>query len=111
MVPPQVEGIVSKVVKDGAYTVTDVLAVVQLADGSEYPLKLAQKWPIRIPRPTNKRYPATIPLVTGQRILDTLFPIAKGGTAAVPGGFGTGKTMTQHQIAKWSDADIIVYIG
>lgn len=111
MVPPQVEGIVSKVVKDGSYTVTDVLAVVQLADGSEYPLKLAQKWPIRIPRPTNKRYPATIPLVTGQRILDTLFPIAKGGTAAVPGGFGTGKTMTQHQIAKWSDADIIVYIG
>ena len=88
-----------------------MLAVVQLADGSEYPLKLAQKWPIRIPRPTNKRYPATIPLVTGQRILDTLFPIAKGGTAAVPGGFGTGKTMTQHQIAKWSDADIIVYIG
>ena len=111
MVPPQVEGIVSKVVKDGSYTVTDVLAVVQLADGSEYPLKLAQKWPIRIPRPTNKRDPATIPLVTGQRILDTLFPIAKGGTAAVPGGFGTGKTMTQHQIAKWSDADIIVYIG
>ena len=111
MVPTQVEGIVSKVVKDGSYTVTDVLAVVQLADGSEYPLKLAQKWPIRIPRPTNKRYPATIPLVTGQRILDTLFPIAKGGTAAVPGGFGTGKTMTQHQIAKWSDADIIVYIG
>ena len=111
MVPPQVEGIVSKVVKDGSYTVTDVLAVVQLADGSEYPLKLAQKWPIRIPRPTNKRYPATIPLVTGQRILDTLCPIAKGGTAAVPGGFGTGKTMTQHQIAKWSDADIIVYIG
>ena len=67
--------------------------------------------PIRIPRPTSKRYPATVPLVTGQRILDTLFPIAKGGTAAVPGGFGTGKTMTQHQIAKWSDADIIVYIG
>ncbi len=111
MVPPQVEGIVSKVVKDGAYTVTDVLAVVQLADGSEYPLKLAQKWPIRIPRPTNKRYPATIPLVTGQRILDTLFPIAKGGTAAVPGGFGTGKTMTQQQIARWSDAGSIVYLG
>ena len=111
MVPPQVEGIVSGVVPDGSYTVNDVLAKVQLADGSEYSLKLAQKWPIRIPRPTSKRYPATIPLVTGQRILDTLFPIAKGGTAAVPGGFGTGKTMTQHQIAKWSDADIIVYIG
>ena len=66
---------------------------------------------IRIPRPTSKRFPASKPLVTGQRILDTLFPIAKGGTAAVPGGFGTGKTMTQHQIAKWSDADIIIYIG
>ena len=72
---------------------------------------MAQKWPIRVPRPAQKRYPASRPLVTGQRILDTLFPIAKGGTAAVPGGFGTGKTMTQHQIAKWSDADIIIYIG
>ena len=71
----------------------------------------AQKWPIRVPRPTLKRYPASVPLITGQRILDTMFPIAKGGTAAIPGGFGTGKTMTQHQIAKWSDADIIIYIG
>ena len=72
---------------------------------------MTQKWPIRIPRPTVKRYPASKPLITGQRILDTLFPLAKGGTAAIPGGFGTGKTMTQHQIAKWSDADIIIYIG
>ena len=96
---------------DGKYTITQPIAVLTLEDGSEYELKLAQKWPIRIPRPTSKRYPASKPLVTGQRILDTLFPIAKGGTAAVPGGFGTGKTMTQHQIAKWSDADIIVYIG
>ena len=72
---------------------------------------MTQKWPIRVPRPTNKRYAASEPLITGQRILDTLFPIAKGGTAAIPGGFGTGKTMTQHQVAKWSDADIIVYIG
>ena len=111
MVPPKVEGKIKKILPDGEYSVSEILAVVEQTDGSEYPLKLAQKWPIRIPRPTSKRYPATVPLVTGQRILDTLFPIAKGGTAAVPGGFGTGKTMTQHQIAKWSDADIIVYIG
>lgn len=72
---------------------------------------MTQKWPIRVPRPSAKRYPATRPLITGQRILDTMFPLAKGGTAAIPGGFGTGKTMTQHQIAKWSDADVIIYIG
>ena len=111
MVPPKVHGIVKSVVPDGKYNITQTIAVLILDDGSEYPLKLAQKWPIRVPRPTSKRYPASKPLVTGQRILDTLFPIAKGGTAAVPGGFGTGKTMTQHQIAKWSDADIIIYIG
>ena len=111
MVPPAIHGTVTKVFPDGKYTVTQTIAVLTLEDGSEYQLKLAQKWPIRIPRPTSRRYPASRPLVTGQRILDTLFPIAKGGTAAVPGGFGTGKTMTQHQIAKWSDADIIIYIG
>lgn len=72
---------------------------------------MTQHWPIRVPRPVSRRFPASVPLVTGQRILDTMFPIAKGGTAAIPGGFGTGKTMTQHQIAKWSDADIIIYIG
>ena len=111
MVPPKVHGIVKSVVPDGKYNITQTIAVLTLDDGSEYPLKLAQKWPIRVPRPTSKRFPASKPLVTGQRILDTLFPIAKGGTASVPGGFGTGKTMTQHQIAKWSDADIIIYIG
>ena len=111
MVPPKVHGIVKSAVPDGKYNITQTIAVLTLDDGSEYPLKLAQKWPIRVPRPTSKRFPASKPLVTGQRILDTLFPIAKGGTAAVPGGFGTGKTMTQHQIAKWSDADIIIYIG
>ena len=84
---------------------------LKLEDGTEKEITLAQKWPIRVPRPTLKRYPASVPLITGQRILDTMFPIAKGGTAAIPGGFGTGKTMTQHQIAKWSDADIIIYIG
>lgn len=111
MVPPNIHGVVKSVVPDGKYNITQTIAVLTLQDSSEYELKLAQKWPIRIPRPTSKRYPASKPLVTGQRILDTLFPIAKGGTAAVPGGFGTGKTMTQHQIAKWSDADIIIYIG
>lgn len=111
MVPPNIHGVIKSVVPDGKYNITQTIAVLTLEDGSEYELKLAQKWPIRIPRPTSKRYPASKPLVTGQRILDTLFPIAKGGTAAVPGGFGTGKTMTQHQIAKWSDADIIIYIG
>ena len=111
MVPPQVEGTVIRVVPDGEYTIQDTIVTLELKDGSTKDLTLCQKWPIRIPRPVNKRYPASVPLVTGQRILDTMFPIAKGGTAAIPGGFGTGKTMTQHQIAKWSDADIIIYIG
>ena len=112
MVPPNLsEGTVIKAAPDGAYTILDPIVTVQFADGTTKDLSLAQKWPIRIPRPTHKRFPASVPLVTGQRILDTLFPIAKGGTAAIPGGFGTGKTMTQHQIAKWSDADIIIYIG
>ena len=111
MVPPNMEGTVLNVVEDGQYTIDTPLLTLQLDNGEEVPLTMTQKWPIRVPRPTSKRYPASKPLVTGQRILDTLFPIAKGGTAAVPGGFGTGKTMTQHQIAKWSDADIIIYIG
>lgn len=111
MVPPQVEGTVIRVVPDGDYTIQDTIVTLELKDGSTKDLTLCQKWPIRIPRPVSKRYPASVPLVTGQRILDTMFPIAKGGTAAIPGGFGTGKTMTQHQIAKWSDADIIIYIG
>ena len=112
MVPPNIaEGTVIKAAPDGDYTILEPIITIELRDGSTRDLALAQKWPIRIPRPTHVRYPASVPLVTGQRILDTLFPIAKGGTAAVPGGFGTGKTMTQHQIAKWSDADIIIYIG
>lgn len=111
MVPPQVEGTVIRVVSDGDYTIQDTIVTLELQDGSTKDLTLCQKWPIRIPRPVSKRYPASVPLVTGQRILDTMFPIAKGGTAAIPGGFGTGKTMSQHQIAKWSDADIIIYIG
>lgn len=111
MVPPDLEGQVIDVAASGSYTIHDPLVTLQLKDGSKTTLSMAQKWPIRIPRPVHKRYPAAKPLITGQRILDTLFPLAKGGTACIPGGFGTGKTMTQHQIAKWSDADIIIYIG
>ena len=111
MVPPDVEGTVTKVVPDGKYTINDPIITIVDRDGKEKVLTLTQKWPIRIPRPTAKRYSSDRPLITGQRIIDTLFPIAKGGTAAIPGGFGTGKTMTQHQLAKWCDADIIIYIG
>lgn len=111
MVPPDCEGVVISVKPDGKYTITDTIVTIQTKNGEEKELSLTQKWPIRTPRPVNKRFAPDRPLITGQRILDTLFPIAKGGTAAIPGGFGTGKTMTQHQLAKWSDADLIVYIG
>lgn len=111
MLPPGMEGEVLRVQPDGAYRIDQELAVIRTEKGAEETLTMVQRWPIRIPRPVSKRYPADRPLVTGQRILDTLFPIAKGGTAALPGGFGTGKTMTQHQLAKWCDADIIIYIG
>lgn len=111
MIPPYIKGTVKSVCKDGEYTIEDTIAVITLENGSEYNVTLSQKWPIRNPRPVKKRHPSSLPLVTGQRIIDTLFPIAKGGTAAIPGGFGTGKTMSQHQIAKWSDADLIIYIG
>lgn len=111
MLPPGVAGEVVSVQPDGDYTIEQELVTIRRKDGTLCPLSMIQKWPIRTPRPVAKRYPADRPLVTGQRILDTLFPIAKGGTAALPGGFGTGKTMTQHQLAKWCDADIIIYIG
>ena len=111
MVPPNISGMITKVAPDGEYTIDEPLVTVELESGKTIDLTMTQKWPIRVPRPTHHRFPASKPLVTGQRILDTMFPIAKGGTACVPGGFGTGKTMTQHQIAIWSDADIIIYIG
>ena len=111
MVPPDLEGTVVSVKPDGNYRISDPLVTIALADGTQKELPMMQRWPIRVARPAHQRYPASVPLITGQRILDTMFPIAKGGTAAIPGGFGTGKTMTQHQIAKWSDADIIIYIG
>ncbi len=112
MVPPDIKK--AKVVSvrpDGAYTVNDPVITIELPDGSTRDLMLSQKWPIRVPRPVKTRLPASEPLVTGQRILDSMFPIARGGTAAIPGGFGTGKTMTQHSIAKFSDAGVIIYIG
>ena len=111
MIPPDVTGTVVSAVEDGKYTIHDTLVTLELSDGTTRNITMTQRWPIRVPRPAHDRIPASVPLITGQRILDTMFPIAKGGTAAIPGGFGTGKTMTQHQIAKWSDADIIIYIG
>ena len=111
MVPPDVEGTVTEVIPDGEYTIDETLVTLELSNGSAKELSMTQRWPIRVPRPTHHRFQASVPLVTGQRIIDTMFPIAKGGTAAIPGGFGTGKTMTQHQLAKWCDADIIIYVG
>lgn len=111
MIPPYLHGKVVAVKPDGAYTIEESLITLDTGTGETVEIQMAQRWPIRTPRPVNQRFSASVPLVTGQRIIDTMFPIAKGGTAAIPGGFGTGKTMTQHQIAKWSDADIIIYIG
>lgn len=111
MVPAGVAGKVTEVVENGTYTVEDVLAKVETEDGNTVELKLAQRWPVRRPRTVSRRLATNDLLVTGQRVLDVFFPIAKGGTVAIPGGFGTGKTMLQHQIAKFCDADVIVYIG
>ncbi len=111
LVPLQVQGTFAEVRPDGDYQVTEVLAVVVDEKGQKIPLTAAQEWPIRRPRPAAARLPIQRPLVTGQRVIDTLFPVGKGGCAAIPGPFGAGKTMVQHQLAKWSDADIIVYLG
>ena len=111
MVSPYLSGKVVEVVNDGEYTINDVIMKIEDKDGNIHECTLCQRWPIKKARPVTKRLPISRPLVTGQRVIDTLFPIAKGGTAAIPGGFGTGKTMTQHQLAKWCDADIIVYVG
>ena len=109
--PSPCSGKVVYAAPDGEYTVKDILVRVLTASGETEELSLTQEWPIRVPRPVEERLPLSKPLITGQRNVDTMFPIAKGGAAAIPGGFGTGKTMHQHQLAKWSDADIIVYIG
>ena len=111
LVPAGVSGRVTKVAPAGAYRVSDTLVELTDDHGRVHSLSLAQRWPIRTPRPIAQRLPIDRPLVTGQRIIDTLFPIGKGGAAVIPGPFGAGKTMTQHQLAKWSDADIIVYLG
>ena len=111
IVPPGVEGEVTWCAPSGEYSITEPLVKIRNREGDEETLCLLQEWPVRAPRPVSERLALSKPLLTGQRVLDVFFPIAKGGTAAIPGGFGTGKTMTQHQLAKWSDADIIVYIG
>ena len=111
MLSPLLSGKVVEVKENGQYKINDVVMKIEDEHGHIHECTLCQKWPIKQARPTLERLPISIPLVTGQRVIDTLFPIAKGGTAAIPGGFGTGKTMTQHQIAKWCDADIIIYVG
>ncbi len=111
MLSPLLEGDVVSVSADGEYTINDTVVKIKDKNDKEHELTLCQKWPIRTPRPAQQRMLIQRPLITGQRVIDTILPIAKGGTAAIPGGFGTGKTMTQHQLAKWCDADIIVYIG
>ena len=111
MLRPDLSGVIKEVRADGEYTVFDTVAVLEDDFGERHSLTLCHQWPIRTARPVRERLSPTIPLITGQRIMDTLFPVAKGGTAAIPGGFGTGKTMNQHQLAKWCDADIIIYVG
>lgn len=111
MVSPYTKGKVIEVAPSGQYKIDDVIMKIEDENGHIVECTLTQKWPIKQARPVLRRLPISTPLVTGQRVIDTLFPIAKGGTAAIPGGFGTGKTMTQHQLAKWCDADIIVYVG
>ena len=110
MVPPTLRGTITSI-QSGSFNVTETIATLKTEDGREVPLTMTQKWPVRVGRPYLKKYPPKRPLCSGQRIIDTMFPIAKGGTAAVPGPFGSGKTVVQHQLAKWSDVDIVVYIG
>ena len=110
MLPPKMSGKISKI-KDGEYTVEDAIGEITLKNGKKEKLTLMQKWPVRVSRPYATKLPPVTPMITGQRNIDSLFPIAKGGTACVPGPFGSGKTVVQHQLAKWSDVDIVVYIG
>ncbi len=111
MVPPNLKnGTIVDVISEGDYDIEQVVATLETSEG-KIPLKMYHKWPVRKPRPYTERYDPTVPLITGQRVIDTYFPIAKGGTGAIPGGFGTGKTVTLHQIAKWADSKVVVYIG
>ena len=111
MVPPTMHGTITKIAPAGDYTVLEPIATLTTDDGREVELPMMQKWPVRVGRPYQHKYPPKRPLCSGQRVIDTMFPIATGGTAAVPGPFGSGKTVVQHQLAKWSDVDIVVYIG
>jgi V/A-type H+-transporting ATPase subunit A len=112
LVPPNnAEATITEIVKEGDYDLEDVIAQAKSKSADKIELKMYHKWPVRKPRPYAERYDPTVPLVTGQRIIDTYFPIAKGGTGGIPGGFGTGKTVTLHQIAKWADSQVVVYIG
>jgi V/A-type H+-transporting ATPase subunit A len=104
------KGIITDISKEGEYAVEDSILTLN-SDGKEICLNMVQKWPVRVPRPFVEKLPPDEPLLTGQRIIDTLFPVARGGTATIPGGFGTGKTVTQHQLAKWAHANVIVYVG
>ena len=111
MVPPNVKGTLQWIASEGEYTVEECIAKVQASDGSLHELQLMQRWPVRIPRPVKEKVFTDVPMLTGQRILDVFFPVIKGGTACVPGPFGSGKTVIQHQLAKWSDVDVVVYVG
>ena len=110
MIPPKMKGTIVSI-QSGAFTVTETVAVLETEEGEKVQLPMMQKWPVRVGRPYKHKYPPTIPLQSGQRIVDTFFPVAKGGTAAIPGPFGSGKTVMQHALAKWSDVDLVVYIG
>jgi V/A-type H+-transporting ATPase subunit A len=110
LLPPNLQGILVDIAPKGDYTITEVIATIE-SNGTKIDVPMMQKWPVRKPRPHSRRLPPSIPLITGQRVIDTFFPIAKGGSASIPGGFGTGKTVTQQQLAKWSDANIIIYVG
>lgn len=111
MVPPNLKGTLKSVAAAGTYNVKQTVAVLTKEDGTDVELTMSQRWPVRVGRPYKHKYPPTRPLSSGQRIVDTFFPVAKGGTAAIPGPFGSGKTVMQHALAKWSDVDIVIYIG
>ena len=110
MVPPNMSGTITDI-RSGSFTVEETVATLRTDKGEDVPLTMVQKWPVRVGRPYRRKFPPSAPLQTGQRVIDTMFPVAKGGTAAVPGPFGSGKTVVQHQLAKWADVDIVVYIG
>jgi len=110
MTPPLLNGTIKSIVNEGEYTITEDIVVLE-KNNEDHPIQMRQRWPVRKARPVKEKYAPSIPLITGQRVVDTFFPVAKGGTAAIPGGFGTGKTVMLHQLAKWSDAQVVIYVG